>query len=158
MHLISLAGGDYTPLTTDLTFGNATGARMVTIVILDDLLFEDSEFFNVTLTTTDPSVTLQLEPDAATVTIEDEDSKLPHTHSYAHRHLIQLNKMIFSLPRSGITIGFYCPARYSVYENADSVSVTIEILRGSPARNVTVTLQTVDGSAVGKVLTKLKNS
>jgi len=48
---------------------------MVMIVVLDDLLVEDSEFLNVTLTTTDPSVTL--EPDAATVIIEDVDGKLP---------------------------------------------------------------------------------
>ena len=48
---------------------------MVMIVILDDLLVEDSEFLNVTLTTTDPSVTL--EPDAATVIIEDVDGKVP---------------------------------------------------------------------------------
>ena len=76
MHLISPAGGDYTPLTTDLTFGNATVTKMVTLFILDDLFVEDSEFFNVTLTTTDPSVTL--EPDAATVTIEDVDGMLLH--------------------------------------------------------------------------------
>ena len=87
IHLISPGGGEYIPLTTDLTFGSgAVTTKMVMIVILDDLLVEDSEFFNVTLTTTDPSVTL--EADAATVTIEDVDSKLLHIRSYAHRHLI----------------------------------------------------------------------
>ena len=79
MHLISPAGGDYTPLTTDLTFGSGAVTKMVMIAILDDLLVEDSEFFNVTLTTTDPSVTL--EPDAATATIEDVDGKLLHMHT-----------------------------------------------------------------------------
>jgi len=52
---------------------------MVMLVILDDLLVEDSEFFNVTLTTTDSRVSL--EPDAATVTIEDVDGKLLHMHT-----------------------------------------------------------------------------
>jgi len=61
-------------LTTELTFGSGAVTKMVMIVILDDLLVEDSEFFNVTLTTTDPRVTL--EPDAATVTIEDVDGTL----------------------------------------------------------------------------------
>ena len=61
-------------MTTDLTFGSGAVTKMVMIVILDDLLVEDSEFFNVTLTTTDPRVTL--EPDAATVTIEDVDGTL----------------------------------------------------------------------------------
>jgi len=79
VHFISPAGGDYTPLSTDLTFGNATVTKMVTIDILDDLLVESSEFFDVTLTTTDPRITL--EPDAATVTIEDVDGKLLHMHS-----------------------------------------------------------------------------
>ena len=83
MHLISPAGGDYTPLSTDLTFGNATVTKMVMIDILDDLLVESSEFFNVTLTTTDPRITL--EPDAATVTIEDVDGKLLHMHSHHYR-------------------------------------------------------------------------
>ena len=68
-----------------------------------------------------------------------------------------LSRIIFSIPYSGITIGFYCPATYLVNEDA-SVNVPVQIRRGTPARNVTVTLQTVDGSAVGKVLTRLKNS
>ena len=54
-------------MTTDLTFGSAKwscnkNGDAYMIVILDDLLLEYSEFFNVTLTTTDPSVTL--EPDS----------------------------------------------------------------------------------------------
>jgi len=48
VHLISPAGGDYTSLTTDLTFGSAAVTKMVTIVIHNDLNVEDSEFFNVT--------------------------------------------------------------------------------------------------------------
>ena len=59
---------------------------------------------------------------------------------------------VIPLLYSGITIGFYCPVIYSVNEDAGSVSVTVEILRGTPARDVIVSLQTVDGSAVGKVL------
>lgn len=35
-------------------------------------------------------------------------------------------------------------------EGAGSVGVTVEILRGTPARDVIVTLQTVDGSARGR--------
>ena len=73
---ISTAGGDYTPLTTDLTFGATMPTKMVMIVIFDDLLVEGSEYFNVALTTTDLNVTLA--PAAATVTIEDVDGKLLH--------------------------------------------------------------------------------
>ena len=35
-------------------------------------------------------------------------------------------------------------------EDAGSVNVIVEILRGTPARDVIVTLQTVDGSARGR--------
>ena len=35
-------------------------------------------------------------------------------------------------------------------EGAGSVSVTVELQRGCPARDVIVTLQTVDGSARGR--------
>ena len=74
--LISPAGSDYTPVTTDLTFNSTNAAipQTVTIPILDDLLLEDSEDFNVTLTTNNSNVTLLQE--LATVTIQDVESKL----------------------------------------------------------------------------------
>ena len=85
LHLISPAGSDYTPVTTDLTFNsiNAAIPQTVTIPILDDLLLEGFEVFNVTLTTNnstsillqDSNVTLYIQPDLATVTIEDWEGK-----------------------------------------------------------------------------------
>ena len=77
-NLIFAAGGDYTPVTTDLTFNstNAVILQTVTIPILDDLLLEDSEVFNVTLTGSNSNATLYILPDLATVTIEDVESKL----------------------------------------------------------------------------------
>ena len=76
MHLISPAGSDYTPVTADLTFNstNATIPQTVTIPILDDLLLEDSEVFNVTLTTNNSNVIFL--PELTTVTIQDVESKL----------------------------------------------------------------------------------
>ena len=68
-------------------------------------------------------------------------------HSAEFAHAVQF----YLLPSySGITIGFYCPGRYSVTEDAGSVSVTVETLRGTPARDVIVTLQTVESSARGE--------
>ena len=63
-------------MTDDLTFNstNAATPQTVTITILDDLLLEDSEVFNVTLTTNNSNITFL--PDLATVTIEDVESKL----------------------------------------------------------------------------------
>ena len=85
LHLIPPAGSDYTPVTTDLTFNstNAATPQTVTIPILDDDLLEGFEVFNVTLTTAnststllqDSNVTLYIQPDLATVTIEDWEGK-----------------------------------------------------------------------------------
>ena len=71
LHLISPAGGDYTPVTIDLTFNSTNAAipQTVTIPILDDLLLEGSEGFDVTLTTNNSNVTLL--PNLTAVTIED---------------------------------------------------------------------------------------
>ena len=76
LNLISPAGGDYTPVTTDLTFNSTNAAipQTVTIPILDDLLLEGSEVFNVTLTTNNSNVTLL--PNLVTLTIEDWEGKL----------------------------------------------------------------------------------
>lgn len=62
-------------MTTELTFSstNADVPQNVTIFILDDLLLEDNEYFNVTLTRANSSAILT---DSFTVIIEDEDSKL----------------------------------------------------------------------------------
>ena len=63
-------------MTTDLTFNSTNAAipQTVTIPILDDLLLEGSEVFNMTLTTNNSNVTLL--PNLATVTIEDVEGKL----------------------------------------------------------------------------------
>ena len=78
MHLISPAGSDYTPVTTDLTFNSTNEAipQAVTIPVLDDLLLEGSEGFNVTLTTNNSNVMLL--PNLTTVTIEDVEGKFTH--------------------------------------------------------------------------------
>ena len=61
------AGMDYTTLITTLTFSVAMPTQVVTIPILDDLIVESSKSFSVTLATTDPAVTLNIQ--TATVTI-----------------------------------------------------------------------------------------
>ena len=79
-HLISPAGGDYIPVTTDLTFNSANVVvpHTVTIAILDDLLLEDLETFNLTLTAANVNSNATL-PDPVTVTIEDVDGELHYS-------------------------------------------------------------------------------
>ena len=139
-------------MNTELTFNstNADVPQNVTIFILDDLLLEDSEYFNVTLRRANSSTILT---DSFTVIIEDEDSKLNCCYSscvYINTLSRTCTVLFPSYP--GITIGFYCSGSYHVNEDAGSVSVTVQIWRGSPARNVIVTLQTVNGSARGEAL------
>ena len=55
--------------------------NVVTIPILDDLIVENNEYFDVSLATFDTAATLRLP--TASVTITDNDSKL-HCTQYTH--------------------------------------------------------------------------
>ena len=70
----SPAGIDYEAVTTTLTFNESMPTQVVTIPILNDLIVENYESFDVTLTTIDTAVTLSLQ--TTHVTIRDNDSKL----------------------------------------------------------------------------------
>ena len=51
----------------------------------------------------------------------------------------------------GVTIGF-SPTTYTVSEDVASVSVAVSLRNGILARDVVVTLQTLDGTAIGGLL------
>ena len=51
----------------------------------------------------------------------------------------------------GVTIGF-SPTTYTVSEGVGSVSVAVSLQNGILARDVVVTLQTLDGTAMGEYL------
>ena len=70
----SPVGADYEAVTTTLTFNDSTPTQVVTIPILDDLIVENYESFDVTLTTFDTAVILRSQ--TTHVTIRDNDSKL----------------------------------------------------------------------------------
>ena len=71
------APGDYVPVAEALTF-SASETRICTNVMTnDDTIFENDEDFGLILTTTDGNVILN--PDEATVTIDDDDCK-PKRH------------------------------------------------------------------------------
>ena len=58
---------------------------------------------------------------------------------------------------SAVAIGFN-PTTYSVSEDVGSVTVAVSLLSGILVRDVIVSLQTMNGTAVGKSLSYLSSS
>ena len=71
--LIHAATLDYVVTSSDLTFNATKLSQTVTIPILEDNIVEDFETIIMTLTSADPAVILN--PQSASVTIEDNDGK-----------------------------------------------------------------------------------
>ena len=67
----SPGGADYADVTITLTFGPTVSTQMATVPILDDSVDEDTEFFNLTLTSTDNAA--MLNPSTAIVSVEDSE-------------------------------------------------------------------------------------
>ena len=67
----SPGGADYADVTITLTFGATVSTQMATVPILDDSVDEDTEFFNLTLTSTDNAA--MLNPSTAIVSVEDSE-------------------------------------------------------------------------------------
>ena len=110
---------DYTSVEVELTFDEAVSLSCVDISIEDDDFIEEPESFNVTLTSGDSDVTFM--PPAAPVFIVDDDS---------------------------VTIGFETEL-YTTAEGDGSLELCAVLLEGALERDVTVTLETQDGSAQG---------
>ena len=71
--LISSAGEQYIPVSTNVTFNASTSTHTVNIPILDNEIVAGSTMFSVFLTSADPAVILN--PATADITIEDDDSE-----------------------------------------------------------------------------------
>ena len=71
--LISSAGEEYAPVSTNVTFNATTPTHTVNIHILDNEIVADSTMFSVSLTSADPAAILN--PASADITIEDDDSE-----------------------------------------------------------------------------------
>ena len=73
--LISSAGEEYTPVSTNVTFNATASTHTVNIPILDNEIVAGSTMFTVSLTSADPAAILN--PASADITIEDDDSEKP---------------------------------------------------------------------------------
>lgn len=105
------------------------------------MLVESTESFSAELILVSMDATgVTIDPDTASITITDEDSKS------MVGSLWQCTKYFCSL---GATIGFG-DETYDVIESAGVVSVDVRVSQGDLGRDVIVSLQTDDGTAVCK--------
>ena len=77
------AGEDYTAISQQFTFGpNTSTSFCVSVDAATDDLYDDKETLSLTFTSADQSV--ELNPNTATVTIQDDTSKPQHMFQLAH--------------------------------------------------------------------------
>ena len=73
--IIYSAPGDYTSVSSDLTFDADTSTQTVEIPTTGDMVLEMSESFSVALSQMSVDASVTLNPASATVNVEDDDSK-----------------------------------------------------------------------------------
>ena len=72
----ALSDSDYQSVNQTLTFSPINTAITISVPILDDQVDEDQEFFIVKLVLVNEQQNVQIQPDEATVFVEDNDGKL----------------------------------------------------------------------------------
>ena len=145
LHVVSTsAPGDYTSVSSDLTFDADTSTQTIEISITSDIELEMSESFSVSLSQMPVDASVTLNPASATVNVEDDDSRLTKDSLHCVPPLHN------SSSSTAVTIGF-TTTTYNVTEGG-SASVSVSVLSGTLARDVIVTLQTVDGTAIGEAV------
>jgi hypothetical protein len=71
LFFFALVGADYIAVAETLTFDAGTNRACFNTSAVQDILLEDDEIYDLTLTSDEPGLTLI--PDEATVTIPDDD-------------------------------------------------------------------------------------
>jgi len=74
MYLI-IASADYTSIATNLRFGLNSRKQCVQIPVINDMVPETQEYFQVKVAMTIPLPGIVLTPDTATIVINDDDGK-----------------------------------------------------------------------------------
>ena len=86
------AGSDYNATMETLVFDISITWIYVHIWLLDDIYLESEQFFHGVLTTSDPAVILN--PDEATVVIQDDDSTLISMNA-SHFHFTSIVEFLY---------------------------------------------------------------
>ena len=74
MYLI-IASADYTSIATNLRFGLNSRNQCVLIPVINDMVSETQEYFQVKVAMATPLPGIVLTPDTATIVINDDDGK-----------------------------------------------------------------------------------
>ena len=122
----AIAGEDYTTVRSTLTLTPVNPETTIVVNITDDALFENAEIFTVVLSGAPAGVTLT--PDTAEITISDDRVAPPPDDDM-------------------VEIGFD-PVMYTVDEGAGTIALTVKVLSGDLGRDVTLSYETMDGSAI----------
>ena len=134
---------DYTQLDDrELTFSPEQRRQTVTISIVTDNTFEDTEEFTVVLTQLSPLA--QVVSDATNTTIIriiDDDCK--------EKLIFLVPDSFFTFSTAAIVIGF-SPSQYTVSEGGGAVILNVTVDRSLEAESVVVQAYTVDGTASSK--------
>ena len=75
IHYVASGNRDFEALNSDLTFSPGNRRVCSNITIFNDVVYEDPENFEVTLSTTDPSVSVDPNRQTGEATIFDNDGK-----------------------------------------------------------------------------------
>ena len=120
---------------------------MVTVFIRDDMIVENQfERFFINLRNYWYESAVILSQPTASITIEDDDSEL--SLQYTKNCMCTRMSIYYNIiSTSVVTIGFN--GTYSVREDAGSISIVVLVLMNSLARDVVVTLSTMDNTARG---------
>ena len=70
-----IASADYNSTTADLMFGPSSRKQCVLIPVINDMVLETQEYFQVKVAMTTPLPGIVLTADTATIVINDDDGK-----------------------------------------------------------------------------------
>ena len=139
----SPGGADYANVTITLTFGPTVSTQMATVPILDDSVDEDTEFFNLTLTSTDNAA--MLNPSTAIVSIEDSELTIGN-HRFTIITLLdnRISFFLFNIIASSLVLN--CPSVNVC--NIACQSFLVQTLQNAPCKRLAHFLRWNDGIGI----------
>ena len=143
-----------------LMFDQSTRTVSVNISITDDNIVEAAEIFQASLTLVDPLNPnfITVRPSMANISIEDDDSKSAHSiHIMDCNNVVKYNEshksinifLSLTLFLTVVVIGFEME-EYTTFEPEGVITLFVSVIEGNLVSPITISLSTINGSALGK--------